>query len=116
MRGTRPLIQTICAKPTVHPRACGEHRGSAREDAEVFGIDLAARREDDLVLPENLDAVRLCAACLGQWRLSVRGTPMGLDYAACEAAARGLQIDWAGNFDKLRIMELAMLDVLAARS
>ncbi len=58
--------------------------------------------------------MRLLCAVSGQWRRAGwTGAPLGLDYAACEAAARGMGIDWAENFDKLRIMEAAALEEMS---
>ena len=62
-----------------------------------------------MVIPENLDAVRLCCATATQWRLAPSGRRIALNYPGCAAAAEGMGIAWQETFGKLRIMEAAML-------
>lgn len=62
-----------------------------------------------MVVPENIDAVRLCCATATQWRLAPSGRRIGLDYDGCATAARGMGVSWRETFDKLRIMEAALL-------
>ncbi len=85
---------------------------SPAADAKVLGVDLPLMEADRpfVVIPENWDAVRLLVAVSGQWRRNVwTGAPLGLDYAACEAAARGMEMEWPENFERLRIMEAVIL-------
>ena len=81
----------------------------------MLGVQPSGRLKeanDYPVLPENWDAVRLCCAAQSQWQYSPSGRPSGLDYAACEAAATALGIEWAAAFNGLRIMESEILDCL----
>ena len=89
-------------------------REALTDDAQILGVDLPGSRIaagcDYPVLPENRDAVRLCCAVQSQWKIhGFSGRRTGLDYAGCAAAAEGMGIAWAETFDKLRVMEAAML-------
>ena len=79
----------------------------------MLGVELPAglknESRDYVLIPENVDVVRLAAAAHGQWRLSPSGHPAGLDYSACEAAAKGLGVKWKKSFAKLLVMEGVML-------
>ena len=89
-------------------------REALTDDAQILGVDLPGSHIeagcDYPVLPENWDAVRLCCAVQSQWKIhGFSGRRTGLDYAGCAAAAEGMGIAWAETFDKLRVMEAAML-------
>ena len=63
-----------------------------------------------MVLAANWDAARVFAATATQWRRCAwTGRLLGLDYVAARAAAAGLGIRWRGVFERLRIMENALL-------
>ncbi|MBX9849594.1 MAG: DUF1799 domain-containing protein [Rhodocyclaceae bacterium] len=68
--------------------------------------------------PDNLEAVNVFIAMGTQWRTGMSG-PTGLDYNAlpvvfgmCSVAAT----DQAGIFESLRIMEMAALSVMHAKT
>ena len=63
------------------------------------------------VLPCNWGAARLFNAVQAQWRYGRSGRIIGLDYAAVQAAAAGMAIEWVDAFPAIRIMESATLDI-----
>ena len=79
----------------------------------MLGVELPpamkAEPEDYVLIPENFAAARLFDAVLNQWRLGSDGRPIGLEYAACESAARGLGVKWKKEFWRLQAMEDAAL-------
>lgn len=71
------------------------------------------------VMPENLDAVHVFIACGTQWRYRAAGNGsqvVGLDYLSVEAMLRLYRTSHRRDvFDKIRIMELAALEVFRAK-
>ena len=71
--------------------------------------DVERADDDYVVLAENWETVRLFAALMTQWRLAPSGRLTGLDYAACEAAARGMKIKWRKVLAGIQVMEAEVL-------
>jgi hypothetical protein len=77
----------------------------------------ASRFQEQLILPCNLEAVRVFWALSTQWRTvsGFRGVArLALDYTAIQPVLRFMAIPrqrWAEIFDALRIMESAALSV-----
>lgn len=67
------------------------------------------------VFPENWEAVNVFLACGTQWRYRER-TITGLEYASVEAVLRLRAIKAASEtFERVRIMELAVLNALSEK-
>ncbi len=79
------------------------------------------------LLPSVWDAAQAFAACATQWRVGPAGGLLGLDYAAAQAAVRGVTADghgderrgrrlrWRRVFPLLREMEAGALDARPGR-
>ena len=67
-------------------------------------------------MPEAWPAVRLFLACATQWRIGPSGHLAGLDYRACMAAAKGIDVDWKDVFDDLRTVEDEVLRLQSERA
>ena len=74
--------------------------GKSRSNRNVW-----ADAGEILVVPEAWPAVPLLMACATQWRIGPSGYLAGLDYRACMAAAKGIDVNWRDVFEYLRIME-----------
>lgn len=78
--------------------------------AEQIRADLAARRIDVDVWPENHDAVALFMRCQTQWRRGLRGNLVGFDYTGVDVVMRHMPLtDPSDTFGRLQIMERAAL-------
>ena len=71
----------------------------------------SSAEEDEVYIlhPENEAPVTLFCHAQSQWRHAPSGRRLGLDYPACEAAGRGLNIPWNEAFPGLQVMEAVVL-------